>query len=682
MNTLSVRSTAGSGSAEAHSELFGLHPLIIEILHSRGIDSPGAIDSFLNPRLSDLHSPFLLEGMHRAVARIRQAVESGEHIGIFADSDLDGITSLAVIYTLLDRMKITPFLRYLKDDETYGLTAAMVDEFKNNGVSLIITVDSGTRDVAEITYAHSLGIDVIVTDHHEQDIELPPAIMLNPRIAGCGYPFSHLAGVGVAFKLCHALLMSYLPSYNRLFYIITPDDAGYSVSTIRNCVIEAIETGISRERIEERIASMDNEDTALVNDQVLAPALKSLHASKRIVPCIEFIGKILKAGDRSIEGVSAAAGVSVQIHGRGISMLSRLFLEAQLAGSDKIVDFIDSVIGLVSIGTIADVVPLVEENRVLVKTGIDALSRVKHHALTALVNNERITPRSIGWTIAPLLNTPGRLGKTDLTVNFFIENNAASRRAIIQEIKSLNESRRTFINEFCARTLDDISSGDIESSGKLIYIRTDNIPDGYAGLIANRIADSTGKPVIVAAFPGKNGLIKASGRSRSGMKFFSLIDGLHEGFERIGGHENAFGFTAHTDRLDDCISSIERSLRDGLGCAVPQVIERELDMDVIDAAFINDLGRMEPFGSGNAEPVFMTRRARFDSFIHFGNGHGKYIVSKVNPLTAIGWGMGPVMKEYFEDGRPLDIVYRLENNRYNGSVSPRMILLTLNYSDE
>lgn len=682
MNTGIVTTDNDCGMTDAHSALFGLNTTIMEILHSRGYRTPEEIDDFLNPRLAAMHSPFLLNGMYEAVARIRSAIGSGERIGIFADSDLDGITSLAVLYNLFLRMKIKPFLRYLKGDENYGITTPMIDEFRHNGVSLIITVDSGTRDVAEIAYARSRGIDVIITDHHEQDSELPDAIVVNPRTDGSGYPFKGLAGVGVAFKLSHALLMSYLPSYNMPFFIINAGADGFAISRIRNCIVESIESCLTEELIEEAAASIKENDIVLVHDEHLAVMLKDKLSGRQVFPFIEFINRILKTGELSLGGICSAIGINSVVHGEGINVLNRIFLDAQIAASEKITDFIGSVLGLVSIGTIADVVPLVDENRALVKNGIDALARVEHQALSLLVKHDKITPRSIGWTIAPLLNTPGRLGKTDLAVEFFIENDTAALRTIIEEIKNLNESRRSFINEFCSRTIERIESGEMDSSGSMIYIKTDNIPDGYAGLIANRLADSTGKPVIVAAFPGKNGYVKGSGRSRGGIKFFSLIDGLRERFERIGGHENAFGFTAHADDLDGIIQSIEIAIRDNKDRSVPPEIERELEMEIIDIAFIKDLLRLEPFGSGNPEPVFITRRARFEAFVSFGNDHGKYIISKSNPLAAIGWGKGQIMRSYFEDGRPLDVTYRLENNVYNGYISPRMILMDIKQSDE
>ncbi|MBN1497057.1 MAG: single-stranded-DNA-specific exonuclease RecJ [Spirochaetes bacterium] len=682
MNAANSKFERIQGSVEDHSSLFGLHPVIVEILHARGINTPAVIDSFLSPRLSDMHSPYMLDGMYQAVNRLRLALEAKEKIGIFADSDLDGITSLAVLYHLLERLKITPYLRYLKDDESYGLTGEMIDEFKENGVSLVITVDSGTRDVAEIAYARSIGIDVIVTDHHEQDNELPDAIVVNPRLSASAYPFSGLAGVGVAFKLCHALLMSYLPSFKKLFILIAKESGGYSVSRIRDCIIESIERGFSRDQVDNSLTSITEDCIALVDDPILMEPLRGNNNSITIYRFLDFVNRILKTDQPSTQGICDLLGINIVIHGTGIGMLNRIFMETQLAGSDKIKEFIGSVIGLVALGTIADVVPLVGENRVIVKNGIAALNRVKHRRISALVNQDAITTRSVGWTIAPLLNTPGRMGKTELTVKFFIEKDQVVLESVIGEIKSLNESRRNFINDFCARAMDDIGTGNLDSSGGLIYIKTENIPDGFAGLIANRISDSSGKPVIVAAYPGKNGTIKGSGRSRSGMKFFSLIDGFSDRFERIGGHENAFGFTAQAESIDEIIGLVDRAMRDSGECAETALYERELELGIIDVAFINDLYRLDPFGSGNSEPIFISRQAEFESFMQFGKDHGKYSVSRGNPLAAIGWGKGDMMRKYFEDGKPIDVVYRLENNRYNGVISPRMILLDITCSSQ
>ncbi|MBN2160287.1 MAG: single-stranded-DNA-specific exonuclease RecJ [Spirochaetes bacterium] len=676
MGPVNTMPAMDAARVEEHAALFSIDGTIIRILHSRGYDTPELIEPFLNPRLGDLHSPFLIDGMSEAVVRMRRAIEDRERIGIFADSDLDGITSLAVMHTLLARFKINPFIRYLKDDENYGITRDIIDEFHHNAVKLLVTVDSGIRDVSEIAYARSLGMDVIITDHHEQDVSLPDAVILNPKVIACSYPFKHLAGVGIAFKFCHALLLSYLPSYGRRFVIIGPvDSGGYVVSCIRNCIAESQVTVSGDDGLLGAVEPIIPEDIILYHVESLPESFIEACGSAVLRPFLDFLLQIFNTPATDLGAICDRLTINRRAYNAEMVILNKLFMEAQLAGSEKVSGFIDSILGLVSIGSIADVIPLVGENRILVKTGIDRLNRIKHPALSKLINGDAINARVIGWGIGPLLNTPGRIGKTELTVSFFIENEPGVLDAVISEIKSLNENRKIFINQFCSKILKDIEAGTIPSFGSLIYIKTGDIPDGYAGLVANRISDATGNPVIVAVLPGKNGFIKGSGRSRGGMEFFSRVEKLRDRFERIGGHENAFGFTARDTDVDGIIRDIGNFLDQRPSAPAMNDICWELDPASITTGFINDIARMEPFGNGNAEPVFISRGIRVESFVQFGNGHGKYIIFEGNPLTAIGWGMGHLMKDYFERGDKLDIIYRLENNIFNGTVSPRMIIL-------
>ncbi len=667
-------------NVEDHATLFGINPIIMSIIHSRGYDTPEAIDDFLHASLADMHSPFLFEGMHKAVERVRTAIDARERIGIFADSDLDGITSLAVLYTLFSRMKIEPFLRYLKDDENYGITGDIIEEFRDNGVTLIITVDSGTRDVSEIAYARSLGIDVIVTDHHEQDRDLPDAIVINPKISGSKYPFKNLAGVGVAFKLSHAILMSYLPSYKRLFLLVACTQGIFTVSYIRDCIVEKMVSGLDSDGLKNIVNSVDPDDFILLYDSSDTGLVSSEMPGKKILNYVSFIAGISSGRAVGLEDLHSQLAIKRKVYPSVIDLLNNIFLEIQLSGSEKVKDFIESVIGHVAIGSIADVISLTGENRILVRSGIDNLGRTRQKSLSLIMNGEKADSRFIGWTLAPLLNTPGRLGKTELTVDFFIAKDVQKLRAIISEIKALNEDRRLFVREFCGSVLEMIENGTLDSTGRLIHIKTDRIPEGYAGLIANRIADVTGKPVIVTVLPGRNGIVKGSGRSRGGVRFFSHFREYTDRFERIGGHENAFGFTVQADRIDEIVRLIEKTLQAESSSSEDAVTEYELDIACITTGFINDLQLLEPYGNGNSEPVFVVRNLKFESFQQFGSNHGKYFISDYSSLTAIGWGMGAHMKDLFETGHPLDISFRLENNIYSGKVTPRMIIIDIRIS--
>ena len=671
----------GNSALIDHATIFGLHPVIMEIILSRGYVTPAAIDTFLHASLSEMHSPFMFGDMARAVSRVRKAIDSEERIGIFADSDLDGITSLAVLYKLFERMKITPFLRYLKDDENYGITRDIIDEFNNAGVTLAITVDSGTRDVAEIAYARSLGIDMIITDHHEQDRNLPEAILINPKLAASQYPNKNLAGVGVAFKLAHAVLMSYLPSFGKLFLIVDATEEPHAAAYIRDCVVEKTAIGIDDLEVEKIISETSPGDFILIHDAIAATSIKAGCPGRKVLDYAGFISDITgKTGD--IDEICRSMSIKRSVFANKIDRLVNLFMEAQLAGSAKIRDYIDSVMGLVAIGSIADVISLTGENRILVKAGLDNLNRTRHQALSMIMNGETADSRFIGWTVAPLLNTPGRLGKTELTVDFFISSNERKIRHTINEIKGLNEERRMFIKDFCAELQKQIENGAVDSNGKIIHIKTDRIPEGYAGLIANRIADVNGKPVIVTVLPGKNGIVKGSGRSRGGRLFFTHFGKFSDLFERIGGHENAFGFTAKADRVDEIVTRVEECMDHGVMADDALDIDCELDIATINTRFINDLLILEPYGNGNREPVFAARNLTFESFQQFGNDHGKFMVSDYNPLVAIGWGIGSIMRDFFETGKPLDLVFRLENNNYNGKITPRMIIVKIDLSEK
>ncbi|OHD70069.1 MAG: single-stranded-DNA-specific exonuclease RecJ [Spirochaetes bacterium RBG_16_49_21] len=666
-----------------HAGLFGLDGKLIRILHARGYDTPEKIDKFLYSPLSDLYSPFLISGMFPAVSRIRRAVTSGERIGIFADSDLDGITGLAVFYELFGRMKIVPFVRYLKNDETYGMTREIVDEFRDQGVSLLITVDSGIRDTAEIAYARSRGIDVIVSDHHEQDAELPDAIIINPKMESGNYPFKHLAGVGIAFKICHALLLSYLPSYNRLFLIITKADGRYYMSSIRNCIVEQIRTAAGMEQIMELLDSETGDPITLLHEAGdRGDDVASRCKGGGVFDFCGFIASILKCGDSSLAAISIRLKINRKYQDSRIGMLNSIFLQTQMLAPDKIYAFMQAAIGLVSIGSIADLVPLIDENRILAKFGIEALNRTKHPGLSLLYPDARINSKTIGWSIAPLLNTPGRLGMTDLTANFFIQSDPEALRPIISEISALNEARKNTLNQIYARITEDIKKGTLDSSGNIVYVKTDEIPDGFAGLLASRIADNVGKPVILVVFPGKNGIVKGSGRAGEGINFFSYVERFSGRFVRIGGHEQAFGFTAKAQEIDDIAASIESSFSDHPAQGKPAAVDCELEIGGINVVFIKQLEILEPYGNGNAEPIFRSTNLCFESFTLFGNNHGKYLIAENNPLSAVGWGMGPIMKDYFKAGRPLDVIYRLEANEYNGTVYPRMILIDIRFSDK
>ncbi len=666
-------------------EMLEIDETIAALLHARGYSTPIAVYEYLHPRFGSLPSPFIMHGMYDAVDRIRTAVAAGELIGIFADSDLDGITSLAMLYNLLQRMNNSPIVRYPCDDEQYGLTMNMIDEFHQKGVKLLITVDSGTRDVKEIAHARELGISVIITDHHEADASLPDAIIVNPKIEQCQYPFKSLAGVGVAFKLCHAVLFSYLPGFNKLFILLDEINGSYHAAFIRNGINEGLRVFESNDSLISFVRKSADGASIVIFDQTIFQRI----TSGSVIPSsIYFIDQFVKkipavhseTGGFSLDDACVHFSIYKDAYSKKIDLYTALFLEVQFRSSPRIMDFIEYAAGLVSIGSVADIMPLINENRVLVKKGMKALSQTDHKGLSILIGQDTINTRKIGWDIAPLLNTPGRFGRTELTVDFFLSNDTAKAQELIVEIKKLNDMRKSLINDAFITVLSEIRGDEKLSAKDILIVETAAIPDGLAGLLASRISEETRKPVIVIIRPGKNGCLKGSGRCIEKLNFFSMVDPHSILFEKLGGHAQAFGFTIHEQNLPLLVEKLGNPIIPEEIINTRNGIDLELTRDKISIGLADKLEALEPFGPGNEEPIFITRCLTIDTFSFFGvkSNHGKLSFHGLPGVSAIGWNMGNKLKDVFDLNRPMDLVYRLEMNIFNGLRSLRMVIVDIN----
>ncbi len=658
------------------STLLGIDPLIAKLAYLRGHRTPLEIHDYLHSPLSLMHSPFAMSGMEEGVDRFKRAVRDKEKIGIFADSDLDGITSLTVLYKFLSMFGVEPMYRCLKNDETYGLTTDMVDEFISSKVALLITVDSGIRDIREIEYARSKNIDVIVTDHHEPDEVLPDAIVLNPKQENCSYPYRDLAGVGVVFKFCIGTLFSYLPTYNRDVHLVQAGAGGYKTATIVN--------GIPRSRVEypgkkgflEFIEKADPRDMFILYGEYDIPATGNCGPS--IYSLQVLAGKTSSPGEDFLDDLCRELSINSSLFQDTLDVLIRVFFGLQLHGSEKMMRFIHEALPLVSIGSIADVMPMTGENRLLVRTGMEMLRRSDHRGLQSILQGGTLNTKDISWNIAPLLNTPGRFGRTELTVDFFLRNEPLQISETVRQIKSLNSSRKELVKSVIAEIRAGIEKGRISSAGNIIFIMRDDIPDGLSGLIANRLVDETGKPVIVFSMSEDSGLVKGSGRAPGDNEFFSRVQEYSHLFDRFGGHEQAFGFTIEHDNIEPLKRSLEKS-------GLPAVTDHEetadmvLDISQVSTGLADTLSILEPFGRDNREPVFVSKKIRAASFNRFGDGsHGKYSIDTGRgPVYAVGWKKADVMEKMHGNGGLMDLYYTIEKNEFRGITEPRMVIVEL-----
>ena len=531
----------------------GYPPLLTAILGLKGIDSAPAAQSFLCCGSEQLFDPTLMLDMDRAAARIRQAIAKSETVAVYGDYDVDGITSTCLVTDWL-RSSGLDAVPYIPDriEEGYGLNTGAIDILKNAGVSLIITVDCGITAVAEAEYALSLGIDMIITDHHEcRNQALPKAAaVVDPKRAGCPYPNKELAGVGVALKLVCA--------------------AG------GNC-----------------------------------PALVEKYAD------------------------------------------------------------------LVAVGTVADVMRLTGENRVLVKKGLDKIASSPSVGIAALLEvcglgDKKLTASSIGFTLAPRLNAAGRLGKASTAARLLMASDAAQAAELAEELCDLNRRRQT-IETGIWREANSMLSGETPSAP--IVLASESWHQGVIGIAASRLAEQYSLPAIMICLDGDKG--KGSCRSYGGFNLFDALSACSDCLEGFGGHALAAGLTIKKDRLDDFRAELDAYYSDNppvqapeLGCDL--IIE---DPSLLDMTGVESLDELEPYGNGNPRPTLCFTDAAVKSAIPLGGGkHMRLKISFMGECFECIYFSCP--QELFDlgDGQRVDVAFTPQINEFRGRRSVQLVV--------
>ncbi len=656
--------------AEALSR-FDFSEILLRIAIGRGASSLSELYNFFYPRLSRLHSPFFLKGMYDAVSLLRETIESEKKITVFTDSDLDGITGLSVFYSLMKRMGITPHYRFPVGEESYGLSSKIVREISEKGTDLLVTIDSGIKDIEEIKLACSLGMDVIVTDHHEPDEVLPDAIVLNPKLPDSGYPYRNLAGAGVIFKLCHALLMSYLPSFKKMVYLINEESGRYHCRFLRDGVFIKDEVFLPGDDLPE---TGDGDQLFVAATEPVFSFLRGKFDSPQVIRLSDMINF---PPFKNLDNAAEAFSLPRSLYSSGADLLHDCFEEARWRSSGRINDFVNESLGKVAIGSIADIMPLNGENRILTSYGIHSLNGTTHPGLGRLINGSKVDSRAIGWDIAPILNSPGRFGEAELTASFFLGEDVHEVAGIVDRVRDINDHRKQLVQDACRNIILQVEEGIVPNDGDFLFLSCDEIPDGLAGLIANRLADTYSKPVIVATENSEG--VKGSGRAPGNIDFLSFISLFEEHFERIGGHSQAFGFTTSREKLQWIIGELrkhELNITDDNPC----IYDVELPVGESSLELAKELAVLGPFGRGNENPLFYASGVTVESFSRFGKegNHGKFIVAR---RELIGWGIADEMENLFNSSYPMDLLYSLEINHFRGKEKLRLVIRELRESD-
>ncbi len=536
-------------------EKYNVNSLLATILANREIKD---IKTYLEPTRYDFHNPYEMPDMEKAVKRILEAIDNKEKIIVFGDYDVDGITSITVLKSFFKDLGIE-VNEYIPNRlyEGYGLNKEAIKKIAEQGYNLMITVDCGITGIEEIEYAKSLGIETIVTDHHEPGEELPNAIaVVDCKRKDNKYPFRELAGVGVAFKLCQAISQK-----------LNLDEKEY-------------------------------------------------------------------------------------------------------------LKFLD----IVALGTISDIVPLKDENRVITKLGLMLIKQTKNCGLVSLLNlagYRKIDSTAISFGIAPRINACGRMGHANEALDLLLCSNMREASEKARNIAKYNNDRQEYEKIIYDDAIKQIEANNLENENSIV-LGGDDWHHGVVGIVASKITDLYYKPCLLICFENGENIGKGSGRSISGFDLHESLTKCKELLEGFGGHSMAVGLSIKKENLPKLKEKFEKIVKEAnIEDIYPTInIDCIINIDKIDKEMVESLNLLEPLGEGNKTPIFAFKNLKIDSIRSLTEGKHLKLVLKSNNNTyinAIGFNLGYMANEFII-GDKVDIAGCLEINSFNGTDSVQINL--------
>ena len=533
---------------------YNISDLLATILLNREIKEE-QINTFLKPTRNDFYDPFLMKDMEKAVDRILQAIQNKEKTIIYGDYDVDGITSITVLKKFLSERGLeADYFIPNRLEDGYGLNKEAVEKIAKDKYTLMITVDCGISGVSEIELASSLGIETIITDHHEQSEELPKAYaIVNPKVKENTYPFIGLAGVGVVFKLIQAISM-------------------------------------------------------------------------------------------------------------------KLGLEEK-----EYLKYLD----IVCLGTISDIVPLVDENRVIAKLGLMLVKMTKNIGLRQLIKNidcKEINSFMVSFGIAPRINASGRMGKQEEALQLFLTDNVEEAKNITKHLNEYNlqrQEKEKYIFEQAVKMIEKDNIDELNS----IVLAGDDWHHGVIGIVSSRITEKYFKPSILISIEGEEA--KGSGRSVPGFDLHEALEKSAEYLTKYGGHKMAVGLSLDKNNIEAFKEHFEEIAKENnVKQIVPVInIDCEITKNDLNKDTINQIQLLQPFGEKNKQPIVMYKNLKIVSIRALSDGkHLKLSLKDENVvIDAIGFNLGNLADEYLI-GDKVDIVGYLELNSFNGQESVQINL--------
>ncbi len=555
----------------------GIPFCLSEVFVKKQLIDEQTIECFLETPLRELNSPFNLKGMKIAVERIRLALKRGERICIYGDYDVDGVTSVSLMYLFLTEIGANADY-YIPNrlEEGYGLNREAMDEIASRGTKLIITVDCGINAVNEVAYASSLGMDVIITDHHQPAEIMPEAALciINPLQPGDEYEFKELAGVGVAFKLVMGL---------------------------------------------------------------------------------------------------------------------RYYLREQ-GCFDKAAPNIKKYLDLVTLGTVADVVPIVGENRIFVRHGLELLSQkstrpgVSELKKITGLDGSRVGTSQVGFALAPRINAVGRMGSSDKGLRLLITDNRDEARYLARELDQENKYRQSIEKEIISESYQMIEDEGLNEKYKGLVLYSENWHQGVIGIVASRVVEKFHKPTIIIT--AENGVGKGSARSIPAFHLYEGLKKVESLLITFGGHKYAAGLKVQMNNISELREKFNEAVDTLLSenDYIPElVIDAFLEPDDVSKELLDWLDRMQPFGAGNREPIFCMRnlrKAQPFSYVGKEKTHLKiYLEKNGRVFDCIGYNMKD-FEGMLSSSDSFDIVFTPVLNGWYGGKYIQLNLKDIRPADE
>ena len=533
---------------EDYIDKYNISEILAKIILSRGIRED-EISDFLNPSISKLHDPFMLNDMEKVVKRIIKARDENELVAIYGDYDVDGITSITILYTFLKELGIEVSY-YLPDrlEEGYGLNENALKRFKDEGITLLITVDCGISAVEEVNYAVELGIDIIITDHHECGEKLPKAFaIINAKLPNSTYPFYSLAGVGTTFKLISALAI-----------YLNMEDESY-------------------------------------------------------------------------------------------------------------LKFID----IVALGTIADIVPLQGENRIIAHYGIKALKETKNEGLIALMKFAKVTQvtsEAVSFALAPRINASGRMADATVAVKLLLSENEAEAFKYAKILDSQNEERQRKEKEIYDAAEQKITEEKLNNRKAIVLANTSWHP-GVIGIVASKLMEKYLKPVILFSIDETSNIAKGSGRIPQGVSLYLALSKCNEYLLSFGGHELAAGLSIKVETIERFTQAFEYtiSLMETEEFVSEIYIDAVLEEEDATEDTVKQIELLAPFGQKNNVPVFAMRNLKVISISTLKDKHLKFRLKGIKKEYDGIYFKAAKRRDELVVGDKIDIAFNLNINEFMGN---------------